>query len=223
MRLNWLVATSFLVLLSPSVASAETITFSFAGTVDGVDPVLASAFSVGDPLTGTFVFDSNATIATNCAGIALKSYCTPYESPAQSLLGTLGSSYVFSGNVYVTQNTPPDNLPDDWGVVANPPLHLSTLIGPPVNGNVPFHFSLTLVDDSGTALDNALVPPVFANYSSGTFVLLFSDPNLGTSSLVGGPITSLNPIATPEPPTALLLLAGVAGILGMRRLRRVRL
>ena len=55
MRLNCLVATLFLVLLSPSLASAESITFSFAGTVDGVDPVLASAFSVGDLLTGTFV------------------------------------------------------------------------------------------------------------------------------------------------------------------------
>ena len=224
MRLNWLVATSFLVLLSPSLASADTITFSFAGTVDGVDPVLASAFSVGDPLTGTFVFDSNATPAANCISISVKSYCTPYESPAQSLEATLGSSYTFSGNAFVIQNTPPvGGTPDAWGVVANPPLQLSGLTGPPVNGSVLNFFSLTLRDDSGTALDSGLVPPVFADYSSGTFVLGFDDPNLGASYIVGGPITSLNPIATPEPPTALLLLAGVAGILGMRRLRRVRL
>jgi hypothetical protein len=221
-RLNCLVATLFLVHLSPSLAFAESITFSFAGTVDGVDPVLASAFSVGDPLTGTLVFDSNATPAANCLDIAAKSYCTPYESPAQSLLATLGSSYEFFGNVFVIQNTPPVGPPDAWGVVANPPLHLSSLTGPPVNGNVLTLFDLTLVDDSGTALDNALVPPVFANYSSGTFVLAFVDANLGGSYFVGGPITSLNPIATPEPPTALLMLAGVAGALGVRRLRRVR-
>lgn len=223
MRLNCLVATLFLVLLPPSLASAESITFSFAGTVDGVDPILASAFSVGDLLTGTFVFDSNATPAENCVDIALKSYCTPYESPAQSLLATLGSSYAFSGNVFVIQNTPPvGGTPDAWGVVANPPLHLSGLTGSPVNGNALTQFDLILSDNSGTALDGGLVPPVFADYSSGTFVLFFDDPNLGGSHIVGGPITSLNPIATPEPPTALLMLAGVAGTLGMCRMRRVR-
>jgi len=222
-RLNCLVATLFLVLLSPSLASAESITFSFAGTVDGVDPVLASSFSLGDPLIGAFVFDSSATPAVSCDGLSGKTYCTPYESPAQSLLATLGSSYAFSGNVFVIQNTPPvGGTPDAWGVVANPPLHLSGLTGSPVNGNVLRLFDLILSDNSGTALDGGLVPPVFADYSSGTFVLFFDDPNLGGSHIVGGPITSLNPIATPEPPTALLMLAGVAGTLGMCRICRVR-
>ena len=223
MRLNYLVATLFLGLLSPSLASAESITFSFAGTVDEVNPILAGAFLVGDPLTGTFVFDSNATPAASCDGLSGKTYCTPYESPAQSLLATLGSSYAFSGNAFVIQNTPPvGGTPDAWGVVANPPLHLSGLTGSPVNGNVLTRFDLILLDNSGTALDGVLVPPVFADYSRGTFRLFFDDPNLGGSYIVGGPITSLNPIATPEPPTALLMLAGVAGAVGVRRLRRVK-
>ena len=51
------------VLASASSAAAEPITFEFTGEVTsviGIDPALSGLFSVGDPISGTYTFDSLA-------------------------------------------------------------------------------------------------------------------------------------------------------------------
>jgi hypothetical protein len=216
MRLR-IAALSLLLVLPSSAAFAGTITFSFAGQIDFVDPALSTSFGIGDPLSGEFVFDSNAVASANCLDIPLKSYCTPYESSLQHVSGTLGDSYHFTGNVFVALVTPPAGLPDTWGVVANPPLHLSSLAGPAVNGDPLFFFSLNLGDPSGTALGNDLVPPVFENYAERQFMLGF----LGAEGLefVGGSISSLAATGVPEPASAVLLVAGLSLIAPRRRHR----
>jgi hypothetical protein len=202
--------------ITPSVASADVLPFTFAGTVDFVDPALSSAFALGDPLSGTFAFDSNGQ-ATSC-GFNFKTYCSAYPSPLQTFSGTLGSSYDLSGTFYVRLNTPPSGPPDAWELFSDPPSLQSSLTAPSVNGNAPASFKITLVDPSGTALDQQLVPPVFQDYAERRFQLAFLAPDGVSSFLVGGTITSL--AAVPEPGTTTLLVAGLGVLLGARRRRR---
>src|SRR5262245_52108605 len=49
-----------LALALPGVASADTITVSFTGTINFVATDLASAFTVGEPVSGTFRYSSTA-------------------------------------------------------------------------------------------------------------------------------------------------------------------
>ena len=206
---------ALLLVLPASAASAGTITFSFGGTIEFVDPALSSAFGIGNALTGEFVFDPDAAASANCLDIPLKSYCTPYESSLQHLSGTLGSSYHFTGNVFVALVTPPEGIADSWGAVASPPLHLSSLSGASVNGDPLFLFNLKLDDPSGTALGNELVPPVFENYAERQFMLGFLGPE--GPQFVSGSISSLAAAGVPEPASALLLVAGLSVISPRRR------
>jgi hypothetical protein len=104
-------AAATVVVLGASGASAATISFTYTGhgtsvTSGGATLDLSGQFSVGDLLTGTFIFDDAATLD---GVIGTPGFSAFYESALQSLSGAVGS-YIFSGND-ATEIV--DNLPED--------------------------------------------------------------------------------------------------------------
>jgi hypothetical protein len=229
-RLGSLVA---LWLLSATAARASTITFSFTGSVTSVDSSLATAFSPGDALTGTFIFDSDAAPFPVPAA-----FIRQYFAPTQLLSATVGS-YIFSGSIVESLEDLPADIPppstDRYAVIAashpgGPPEGCgpcpppSVISGPSVNGLPLWFFNIVLTDPSGSALSSlALVPPVFSNYSDRQFSLVFGSSRPDDAHGVFGTVSSLavvTPSAIPEPTSFVLLASGMFGPSARRWLRR---
>jgi hypothetical protein len=196
-------ALALVLLLAPGISSvsASTITYSFTGTADTVDPLLASAFGIGDTLTGTFEYDPTP----RPGGCRDLSRC--YPSPLQLLSARLGS-YEFSGTAVVTISS------TTWGVsaVRAHPFEIvhTDLVGPPVNGLHPRRFGITLAGASEPHDYLQIMEPVFADYSDASFDMWFDEGVEDSSPVfVFGTVTSLAPTAVPEPATAFLLITGV--------------
>jgi hypothetical protein len=101
--------------LTAAPASADTITFSFAGYADAVGAELAGTFQVNDPLTGLFDFDPLAA-TQGCLPAFIPIRC--YYSPLQLLSGTLGF-YAFSANFVVLVQNDFGSM-DGWSATAGP-------------------------------------------------------------------------------------------------------
>jgi hypothetical protein len=204
------------IMLGPAIAHAATITVAFTGTVGLVDAPLGGTFAIGDALSGTLVIDT-AAAAINC-GTA----CRRYESTAQIVSATVGS-YSLSG---VGLELLIDYITDEWGFLAN---SFSGISGPAVNGMPLVGFGLDLRDSSGAALSGlSLVPPVFSDYQSRTFGLVFEFNRFGAQAVLTGTLTSLSvveptppsPTTAPEPASLALLGAGL--LMCSRRLAESR-
>jgi hypothetical protein len=200
----------FLLTIVATPASAAPITFSFSGSVTSIDPRLASKFSIGDAMSGTFVFDPAAAY-TSCGSL-----CGDFHSALQTLSATIGS-YTLSGTAFEELfNFAP--FYDKYTIVTNSPS------GAPVNGFPLWSFALTLTDPSATALttQQTLVAPVLANYAERLFILNFGD--IFDLAPVSGSLTSLSvvttPPAVPEPTSCLLLGTGIIALAGRVRRRR---
>jgi hypothetical protein len=205
------------VLLDPAVARAATITYAYTGTVTTVHSPLGGTFAVGDPFTGTFVLDTEAT-ASGCGSV---SACVFYLSPLQTYSATVGS-YGFSGvgyEVIVDHFNGEDYWEFDSG------YNGTTVSGPAVNGLKPIGFYLQLSDPSGAALTGvSLVPPVLSDYSIATFRLVFEDfPPASLSGTIASisvvEPTPPTPPAVPEPASLALLATGLAGLAASRTRR----
>jgi hypothetical protein len=85
-----------------------------------------------------------------------------------------------------------------------------------VNGLEIVLFSLDLSDPSLSAVDSpALIPPVFDDYPSRRFRLLFR------TGQVEGSLTSLGPSAVPEPAAGLLLVVSLGAMTLRNRSKRL--
>lgn len=216
MRTN-ITALSLVLFLAPgaTTASASTITYSFTGTADSVDPFIVGTFEVGDTLSGTFEFDP----LPRPGGCRELVRC--YPSPLQLFSANVGS-YEFTGTVAVAISSA------TWGVFAAPtdPQEIvhTDLVGPTVNGLPPRLFSISLLGPSEPLDYLQIVQPVFADYAERRFELMFdevrNEEGFIVFPLVRGTLTSLAPTAVPEPATALLLLAGVLPYMRQRRCAR---
>ncbi len=149
----------------PTMARATLITYNFSGTVDTVDPALASTFSTGQTLTGSYTFDSTiAATGTSTSASAVFDALT-------SVSFTVGS---YSASSTATQEIQVENgATDTYAVVSRKSDGLN---GADVAGLPLSLFTIRLDDSSGTVFSDALILPtslVLSNFSSKAFFLDF--------------------------------------------------
>jgi hypothetical protein len=196
-----LIAVGFL-----STAKATVLTYSFQGTVSGVDPALAPTFSAGQVLSGSYSFQSttppragsNSTFAVFDALTSLNFSVPGYTA------STFGAP-----EIQVDNNPPlPDH--DRYSVVARASDGLS---GPAVGGNTLNSFSFRLDDSTNTVFTDALILPItlsLSSFDSNHFFIFFTDANQGVH-VVDGTLSALTPV--PEPVS--LVVWSVFGALGV--------
>ncbi len=186
-----------------TTARAGLITFSFAGTVDSVDPTLGGTFLVGQTLTGTYTFES-----TTVARAGSNSTFAVFDA-LTNLDFTLGSYSASSSGAPEIQvdNDPPLPNVDRYAVVSRAS---DGLTGPAVAGQSLNFFGFRLDDSTNTVFTDALVLPTSLNLSdfdNRQFFIFFGD----SPAIVSGTITSVS--AVPEPSS--LTLAGLGGLFGL--------
>lgn len=184
---------------------ADLITFSFAGTVDSVDPALAGTFSTGQTLTGTYTFQS-----TTPARAGSNSTFAVFDALTHLnfALGSYAATSSGAPEIQVDNNPPlPDH--DRYAVLSRAS---DGLTGPAVAGMNLDSFGFRLDDSTDTVFSDALILPTSLNLSdfdNRRFFIFFTD---GTSpSIVSGTITALSSV--PEPSS--LALAGIGGLSGL--------
>ncbi len=194
-------------------AQSSTLTFNFTGVVNSVDSQLSSSFAVGDQITGSYTFDTNAP-DTDPADptVGLYNSSLAYSVTAGSFTST-GTGVVF--NIFDNLVLAPNRLRDQYRVV------LGTA-GPSVNGLNYIGFSLDLLTTSSNPMSltgNALpsAPPIIGDFainndfpiSNQLRFYFFTGPD-STPAYVIGSLTTLTDV--PEPSTWAMMLLGFAGI-----------
>jgi hypothetical protein len=192
-------------------ASAALITYSFTGTVGGVDTDLNPPFSNGQTLIGSYTFDSSVAARTGSnSNFAVFDALT-------NLSFTIGSYTASSTGALEIQvdNDPPSPFKDRYAVVSRAS---DGLTGAPVNGLDLDFFSFRLDDSTNAVFSDALDLPTsldFSDFDSSSFFVFFKDSQTSEIFVVTGNLTSLQQQtaqATPEPSAFLGLMA--LGILG---------
>ena len=195
-----LVSLLAVLLLAPA-ANASTITVSLTGTVTSVDAAIASAFTVGDAVSGSFQFDGQAVDTEPDSAIG------EYYPALTSLSISFGSYSASLG-------------PDGGEIFTN--LHgfsmLSSAIGADVAGFslARFPIEMVLSNTSDVFPDDAIPSQVdLAAFATRSITLQFIDGNVGY--LVQASVDSLA-YTVPEP--GALGLLGLGGLLPAVRRRR---
>lgn len=198
-----------------SFAAALPINGSFTGAITSSNNA-ALPFAIGDPVTGTFSYDSNAVPFGGLPGSDTMTYfADSYEVNA--------SGHVFTGVVDIRlriTNRNPGTGPDGFHYFAR-------ASGPSFNNFVPADIQLSLSNADGAAFTSTALPPLPLDSAEFGFKLgtlnffLFGNGALGSARAEFN-ITSLtlpSVAAVPEPATYALMLAGL-GIVGFAARRR---
>jgi hypothetical protein len=207
-----------LVLISPVKSKADSITYTFTGTIMYVSPSLSGTFNASQTLSGSFTYDSST------AGVLFGSDTNGFSNYSGAL-----TNFVMTVGSYTA--TPPFGTDLFSGVqVANNYFGAdrfvlsSRLTGTQFNGFNPLGF-VSFDDASQMAFSNTQLADVGdltgwttqPNRTASWYLAFSAD---GGEPLISGTLTSVNRVAAvPEPGSLALLGIGLA-ILGMRTLRR---
>ncbi len=171
---------------------ASIVIFKFQGEVLGLDPLLASEFSVGEEISGTYAFDSNATASVNgdfpFSVVSFEGFVGDYNFKMVGL-----GDISLNGGYSVIGSTEGNSVG-----VASPILHALQFAG----GSLPLG-----------ALP--LTPPDLSQFSSLLFTLDFLDPIAFPPPRLVGRIDSLTIV--PEPSHFLIGMLGLVTVAIRRR------
>jgi hypothetical protein len=190
-------------------AQAEALLFELTvtGEVTAVSAGLAGAFAVGEPMSATFLYESDTP-----AAIALQTQATYPGALAGGSYSVGDDSGTSSfGNVNVAN--------DDASLADTYTFSNLGIVGTSVGTHVPFMFRITLQDTTGLALGSLDLPeslPALAAFTDRSWLLAFTPVALqGEQTGVRGTLLSaqLTPLAVPEPASIALLAAGLAVLL----------
>lgn len=199
MRPFALPAALLLALATP--AAAATITVSFTATIDEVGSEVASAFTLGDTITGSIRIDG-ATPDSN-ADPTLGFFPSSIDNLSFSLGSYVASAIV--GQVSVT------NAGFDTVVATT-----SNATGASVAGLALVNATLNLVDSDGSALASDAIPQALSLSEFGFARASIFFEGGDASRRVGGNLTSLS-VTVPEPGWLALLALAVCGCAARRR------
>lgn len=195
---------------------ADLYNVQLLGTVDNVDPALGGTFSVGQGLTGSYVFDSSTVAragsnSTFAVFDALKSLNFSMGSYTGSSLG--------APEIQIDNNPPSPDV-DRYALVARASSGLS---GPSVAGNALNTFGIRLDDSTNSVFSTALVLPTnlsLSSFNNRQFFVFFGD--LSDPRVVSGTLTGLTFTAVPEPGAFTLAFTGLAVLGASQAIRRRR-
>jgi hypothetical protein len=205
-----------LVWLGTAPAQAALVELTVAGEVTEVGSQVASAFTVGQPLSATFTYDS-ATPAPPSLIPTRQSDANAVTGGGFAIDGYLGGA--LTGRINMADDDP--TLDDQFRLLA-------FVTAPSVLTHVPFLFEILLVDAGQAAfstLDLPLALPGLGAFTERSWQLTFTPITIegDTNAFVRGRLTELEIgiRAVPGPAPWVLLLAG-CGALAWRGLRRHR-
>ncbi len=197
---TWGVILMGLCLFAPSNVTAEIVEVEFQGEVYSVGANVASAFTVGDPISGFLSYDSDTAPALTSDTQAFYSAISlSYTIGTYNGSATLLDAY--SNGIVVTNdgNHGDTFLAGSYG-----------LTGENVDGETPTQFRFQLTDPNGNVFDDTLLPLAldvtnFDLEASGTYIAL----NFGETSTTNQVRGNIYPVEGPAP-------WGAASIVGIK-------
>ncbi len=180
--------------------NAVPIEFKFTGTVSSVDDGLGGTFSVGDQVSGIYIFESTTADSNNLPQRG------EYNGTVRSFSFRKGgyAGAAMAGNITVDN----DANGFDRYVVTIP----SPLTAPAVDGFALGRFALTLSDSTESVFNDdslPLTPPALAGFDSRLFQLVYTK-QVGMTFQIRSVLGNVTSLVIPEPPS--LMLFGVAGL-----------
>ena len=200
--IRWL---ALLLPLASAGADAAAITATFSGTITEIDTQLADGtFVVGEPVSGSFVIDSEAVDGQPLPNeasydLAVTDISVEFgDYPATSATGYL---FIRNGTAQA----------DEFGVSAEPPS------GAPVGGLPIYTFNFQLSDTTQAALSSDAIPLALdlADFDEVRATLSYLDGSFFYT--VFASITSLTYTPVPEPGGAWLTAVGALVLLALGR------
>jgi hypothetical protein len=200
-------AASLILTLSALNATAATLRLDFSGSVSIVPSGVASAFTLGDPVTGSYFIDTN----------------TP-DSNADSTIGQyIGapSSFTYQFGSYLATAAgggPGDSVGvfDDSASGDRFQTNVVSPKGADVNGYFLTNLTLLLVDSTGSVFSNDSLPAGLdiADFDVAQAQLIFQHATLPSANV----FADLNSVSmVPVPPAVWLFGSGLIGLFGLSR------